>query len=152
MIPENINWSPGVTLEAIEKMVILKALYHFKYNKTATAGSLGIAIRTLDNKIEKYEYEKIIEEERQADALRRRTDFLIKQRGNPPNNVGIPFSPGSQTSQISDIQRHFNTSSGSRMESFTNASEKSSMPMQERNEVQTMLPSKAPTGGKGRGR
>lgn len=153
MMPENINWSPGVTLDAIEKMVILKALYHFKYNKTVTASSLGIAIRTLDNKLEKYEYEKIVEEERQANALRQRTDFLAKQRGNPPNNIGVPFSPGSQPPQIADLQRHFsNPSSGPRMESFANASEKSPMPVQERSEVQTVLSKSSSPGGKNRGR
>lgn len=153
MMPENINWSPGVTLDAIEKMVIMKALYHFKYNKTVTASSLGIAIRTLDNKLEKYEFEKIQEEERQANALRQRTEFLAKQRGNPPNNIGVPYSPGSHPPQIADLQRHFsNATAGPRMESFTNASEKSSVPMQERSEVQTVLSKSSPQSSKARGR
>ena len=49
-----INWQPGITLEEIEKQVILKALEFYQGNKTKTALSLGIAVRTLDNKLEKY--------------------------------------------------------------------------------------------------
>lgn len=49
-----IIWSPGVTLEQIEKQVILKAFSFFDCNKTRTADALGIAVRTLDAKLEKY--------------------------------------------------------------------------------------------------
>lgn len=50
-----IIWQPGVTLEDIEKQTILKAYSYFDRNKTKTAEALGIAIRTLDAKIAKYE-------------------------------------------------------------------------------------------------
>jgi DNA-binding NtrC family response regulator len=50
-----ILWQPGVTLEDIEKQVIQKAFSFYRGNKTATAKSLGIAIRTLDAKLEKYD-------------------------------------------------------------------------------------------------
>ena len=60
-----LYWSPGVTLELVEKQVIIKAYKHFKNNKTATANALGIAIRTLDAKLEKYEYDNKREEEAQ---------------------------------------------------------------------------------------
>jgi hypothetical protein len=49
-----IFWQPGVTLEEIEKQVILKAFSCFQGNKTQTARSLGIAVRTLDSKLEQY--------------------------------------------------------------------------------------------------
>ena len=62
---EAINWSPGVTLENVEKQVILAAFRHFRGNKTVTANALGIAIRTLDNKLEKYEADGKAEKERQ---------------------------------------------------------------------------------------
>jgi len=48
-----INWQPGVTLEDIELQVIDKAYRFFEGNKTKTANALGIAIRTLDNKLSK---------------------------------------------------------------------------------------------------
>lgn len=47
-------WQPGVTLEDLEKQAILEALRFYGNNKTRTAQALGIAIRTLDNKLAKY--------------------------------------------------------------------------------------------------
>jgi hypothetical protein len=35
-----IVWSPGVSLEAVEKQVIQRAIDHYRGNKTATAGAL----------------------------------------------------------------------------------------------------------------
>jgi len=51
---EPIMWSPGMTLEQIEKKIILRALEFYK-KKTVTAEALGIAVRTLEYKLEKYE-------------------------------------------------------------------------------------------------
>ncbi len=48
-------WTPGRTLADIEKEVILHAHKFYGYNKTKTAQSLGIAIRTLDAKLAQYE-------------------------------------------------------------------------------------------------
>lgn len=47
-------WQPGRTLEEIERETIEKAFRFYQGNKTQTAASLGIAIRTLDNKLDKY--------------------------------------------------------------------------------------------------
>ncbi len=49
-----MNWQPGVSLAEVEKRTILAALKFFQGNKTRTAQSLDIAIRTLDNKLELY--------------------------------------------------------------------------------------------------
>lgn len=49
-----MSWQPGQTLDDVEKEVILKAFSFYQGNKTQTAKSLGIAIRTLDNKLERY--------------------------------------------------------------------------------------------------
>lgn len=51
---EKINWTPGQTLGDIEKFVILEALQYHKGNRTHTARSLGISIRTLRNKLSDY--------------------------------------------------------------------------------------------------
>lgn len=80
-VNEPIQWSPGVTLEAIERQVVLKAYRHFKKNKTATAAALGIAIRTLDNKLEKYEADEKAEVERKDNAKSQREQFLARCRG-----------------------------------------------------------------------
>lgn len=49
-----IAWTPGLTLEEVEKQVILKALSFYKGNKTQTAQSLEISVRTLYEKLAKY--------------------------------------------------------------------------------------------------
>lgn len=90
--PQTILWSPGVSLDAIEKMVILKAFEFFKRNKVATSTSLGIAVRTLENKLERYEQEEVFERDRANHDMVAREIFLAKQRGNPPNNIGIPYT------------------------------------------------------------
>lgn len=47
-------WKPGRTLDEIERNVILDALKHFDNNRTHTARSLGISIRTLRNKLAEF--------------------------------------------------------------------------------------------------
>lgn len=47
-------YEPGRTLADIEKEVILQAYRFYDSNKTRTAQALGIAIRTLDYKLEAY--------------------------------------------------------------------------------------------------
>jgi len=48
------GWRPGRTLDEIERNVILEALKHFDGNRTHTAKSLGISIRTLRNKLAEF--------------------------------------------------------------------------------------------------
>ncbi len=48
------NWTPGQTLNDIERNVILDALKYHKGNRTHTAKALGISIRTLRNKLAEY--------------------------------------------------------------------------------------------------
>lgn len=47
-------WSPGQTLNDIERSVILNALQYHQGNRTHTAKALGISIRTLRNKLAEY--------------------------------------------------------------------------------------------------
>jgi len=48
------SWSPGQTLNDIERHVILRALDYHQGNRTHTARALGISIRTLRNKLADY--------------------------------------------------------------------------------------------------
>ena len=48
------GWTPGRTLDDIEREVILKALQYHSGNRTHTAKALGISIRTLRNKLADY--------------------------------------------------------------------------------------------------
>lgn len=97
-VSQHIIWSPGVKLEDIEKMVILKAFAFYRNHKAATANALGIAIRTLDNKLARYEQEAQQFEDQQAAQAQTRLDFLARARGNPPNNVGAIYTPMGQPS------------------------------------------------------
>lgn len=47
-------WQPGVSLEQIERETILSALRFFHGNRTHAASSLGISVRTILNKIQRY--------------------------------------------------------------------------------------------------
>ena len=47
-------WSPGQTLNDIERNVIIEALQYHNGNRTHTARALGISIRTLRNKLADY--------------------------------------------------------------------------------------------------
>lgn len=62
------GWSPGMTLEDVEKEAILAAFKFFRGNKTQTAASLGIAIRTLDYKIAKYQADEAAKEEKKNEV------------------------------------------------------------------------------------
>lgn len=66
-----IHWQPGVTLEVLEQEAIEAAFKFYQNNKTATANSLGISIRTLDAKLEKY-----------GDDRKKRDDLDNKRKGN----------------------------------------------------------------------
>lgn len=76
------SWQPGQTLEIIEKEAIQKAYKFYNGNKTQTAASLGIAIRTLDSKLEKYEAERIDQEQRTKNAERKEREYQERARGN----------------------------------------------------------------------
>jgi hypothetical protein len=58
-----IHWQPGITLEEIEKQVILAALRFYSQNRTHAASALGISVRTIQNKIAKYNGEPVEEDD-----------------------------------------------------------------------------------------
>lgn len=49
-----VSWQPGLTLDVIEKEIVLKALRYYHGNRAQTADSLGISIKTLYNKLQSY--------------------------------------------------------------------------------------------------
>lgn len=131
---EMIVWSPGVTLEGIEKQVILKAFRFYRGNKTVTAQSLGISIRTLESRMEKYEQDGIAQ--KRAEEARRKfeEDFLVRQRGPYQNYNGTQDQQEAQRAEAIS-----SAASGVRVESPLEPSSKQSVPVQERKEVQKVL-------------
>lgn len=159
----NVNWAPGITLEQMEKSCILAALRFYRGNKTQTAHALGIAIRTLDHKIEKYEADAKAEEERKKQSESDRQAILNRMRGIPNQN-GYGFIPpinsnptvananNGQSHQESDASSSVvKTDPGVRIQPASNAPAQPAMSMSQRQEVQSVLP--GPTGsGRVKGR
>ena len=58
-----VIWQNGMTIDDVEEATIKAAMRFFNNNKTQTARSLGIAIRTLDSKISKYDASNVPEED-----------------------------------------------------------------------------------------
>lgn len=52
------TWYPGMSLDAVEKIVIEKCLRYTSGNKTQTAQMLGISVRGLDGKMERHGLQK----------------------------------------------------------------------------------------------
>jgi hypothetical protein len=129
-----INWSPGVTLEGIEKQVILYAFRFYRGNKTQTSISLGISIRTLENKLEKYEQDGKIQAATEERETQQRDDQLKRARGI----VGQPQVPTAPAQG-----NEMGTSAGPHAQSATELPEKSAVPLPERGKVQEVLHAKA---------
>lgn len=100
-IDKSVMWAPGMKLDHLEKMVILKAFGYYQNNKTMTANALGISIRTLDNKLEKYNLDNLESEAANESERNRQLDFLIRSRGQvptvPTNTQGLYAEPIANT-------------------------------------------------------
>jgi hypothetical protein len=73
-----------MTLDQLEKQAILSAYSICGKNKTRTAQALGIAIRTLDNKFEKYAEDDKLAEASRKQMIKRGDDYLeIARNGRP---------------------------------------------------------------------
>ena len=76
-----VIWTPGMSLENLEKQVVKKAFAFYGKNKTATSNSLGIAIRTLDAKLEQYEKEDAKEQELKDELKTKEREYVKRARG-----------------------------------------------------------------------
>lgn len=131
-----VIWSPGVTLEDIERQVIQLAYKHFQGNKTTTSRALGIAIRTLDTKLDKYVSEDIKYKETLEDVRRKRFEHLARQKGNYNQ-----FNPN-YTSKITGT---LESSPASGVQPSPEASSQPPLPVSKRDKVQGVLLNETPT-------
>lgn len=138
----NVNWVPGITLETMEKAAIIQALKFYRGNKPETARALGISDKTLYNKLEKYEADGKIEEQRYAADKQRRIDIENRMRGIVTNPSTTIFHGAG----------HIETDPRLRVEPAANPAEEHALPVQERKEVQSVLPAKPSTRSKRRRR
>lgn len=138
---EPINWAPGVTLEAVEKQVILKAFRWYRGNKTQCSISLGINVRTLERKLE--EYEQLAEKQRAAE------EQDVIERGKTLDRFrGIDATKRPEESGESILRAN----AGLHVQPSAEISTEQPVPVPERKEIQDMLPKYASPGGKSRGR
>lgn len=84
-----VIWSPGMPLETATDQIIEAAYTFYKGNKTQTARSLNIAIRTLDNKLEKMEERKKEQDARVKEHQKQRESFLHAQRHGSKGLSGL---------------------------------------------------------------
>lgn len=125
-----INYNPGLTIDVVEKITILYAMKHFSGNKTQAARALNIAITTLDRKLETYREERINRELEARRIREHQNEVQRRLRGLPPGaNVEQPYV--------------FEAGQGLRFQSASEVTEKQSLPVPEREEVQEVLPQKA---------
>jgi hypothetical protein len=142
VVRNNVEWQPGMTLESVEKEVILAAFRHFRGNKTMTARSLNIAIRTLDNKLDLYKEATKAMEEQSAREYNEREEFLKAQRGEPNNWKPKPvrtFKPAMEEKTARAKAREQNgalSEEGLPVESTSRDSAQRPVPVSQREEVQ----------------
>jgi len=160
-----VHWSPGVSLEDLERQCVLAAFRYYRGNKTATAQSLGIAIRTLDNKLEKYQADDKKQKEISDATYNEREEFLKQSRGLPANVAAKPTPAADEFIRQREARRLAREAEGAqpsgssmrgsqagvRMEPAREPSAEQSLPMQERKEVQEM-PSGHGSANRNRGR
>lgn len=137
----NLNWQPGMTLEGIEKEAILQAFRFFRGNKTSTSIALGIAIRTLDSKLERYQVESKQQEIDTDDRRKRQENHLARARGLTP-----PVIQGEKQNSAPSGKDVSGTETGIHIQSITETSEKHAMSVSIGKEVQTLPSKQAPHG------
>lgn len=136
-----INWSPGITLEGMEKQIIREAFRFYRGNKTQCSISLGISIRTLENKLEKYETEGKAQRESEDAAASERDEQLRRARGIV-GRAAIPQAPPTV----------YGATSGFHMEPPPEVSAQQPVPVPQRQEVQAVLPKHAASSSQSRRR
>lgn len=135
----SVLYTPGMSLDQLEKLAILRC-YHFNQNnKTATAGSLGISIRTLDNKLARYKEDEDVYERSREDRAERSRRLLQEARGFAPVQEEASPTKDVKTSESSYISA----------ESAENQYKpQSELPVHEREEIQDVLPRQVTNLGK----
>lgn len=138
---EILGWTPGITLEEWEKIAIQKAFHFFRGNKSQTASALGIAIRTLDSKLEKYELDRKLAQEAYEKEKRDNARILERLRGVSPADT---VEAGRSSLYRADTGVH--------LESPTFTGQEPDVSLPKREEVQTLLPPELTISGPRRGR
>ncbi len=136
MSNELIIWSPGMTLDHVERLVILKAYSFYKQNKTATSTALGVSIRTLDERLKKYGHDDTTLEARAKAQSDRDRAFDLRSRGESVH------AANSESSSESEEFAH-STEGGVHMEPAEDVPAQPTVPLHVRKKVQGVSSRKA---------
>lgn len=79
----------GVKLEDMERQIILYTLHFFKENREACARALGVSVKTIFNKLEKYEADNQVQIKQEEEYQKKRAEWLKRARAVPGQD---PFS------------------------------------------------------------
>jgi hypothetical protein len=126
------TWIPG-TLAQREQEVIESALEHFQGNKTQAARALGIAERTLYNKIDEYKKSREDQDARDKALEQREKDLQRRARGLP---TGQPNGGHAEA--------------GVRVQPPLEIGQKQPVPVREPEKVQGVSPKQAVSSGNGK--
>lgn len=144
-----IIWSPGMTLETVEELVIRMALMFYHGNKTMTAAALNVSLRTIDNKLEKYDHDDKQRKDRDhADKLAR-VEYLKRARGLVGADPQIPNADGVIPAQKNSPNVP-SPRTGLYVEPAREAAKKLGLSVPEPAQVQSVLPKQAARGGNAR--
>lgn len=154
----DVVWTLGNTLDQMERNAIQIAFKFFQGNKTQTSISLGISIRTLEAKLEKYANDDKSERQRATHDANGNDEWSKRARGLSP-----PLATSEIERRINDSNRvakepeestdDVDPGTGLRVEPAVEIPAQQSMPVSVEKEVQSVLPKQASQGGnKQRGR
>ncbi len=142
------NWQPGMTLEDIEKNVILKAFEYYKGNKQTTSMSLGISARTLETKLAAYKAAPEAIKGAEAAMKRKIESSMIHFFGSKER---VALTLGMTVEQVSkklveyamENGNGLQANGGLRVQPAAEVSEKPPVSVREPGEVQNVLPRQA---------
>lgn len=145
----NVNWVPGITLDEMEKACILAAFRFYRGNKSQTAYSLKISVRTLEHKLEKYEADKLREDQQLELERAKHKEQLARMRGPELTrrfcvgaSGGIDREGNAEDSEKSSqgiAEKGNGSSAGVHVEPTDEVEPQSAMPLPEPKKVQAVL-------------
>jgi hypothetical protein len=124
----NLNWQPGMTLQLVEKLVILQAFRFHQGDKSRTASAIGIPIESLEIKLNSYLNEEKEQERVNHEQRKQREEFQQRSRGI---HAATPVPAGGTMLPSTDA--------GVSVEPAADAPQEQTVPVPERKEVQSML-------------
>ena len=132
---QSVEWYLGMSLDELERHVILKAMNLLHQDINSVARVLGRSHRTIQNKLEQFKTEDEAKLAREHERLRRSQEYSDRARATPPQFRGefYPDNPPTYDENGKVI------SGGDVFKPPFETTKKSEMPVHERSEIQEVL-------------